>query len=92
MCRADPRNLYHHAPCPAAGTHYSGDHLNALCRALARIRLRENVKRPTEPDDIERALTEWLDLPNLTKKDLAALEAGLVKLRPQPKTAETEAD
>src|SRR5439155_19705864 len=28
----------------AAGTRYSGDHLNALCRALARIRLRENRK------------------------------------------------
>ena len=27
----------------AAGTPFSGDHLNALCRAIARIRLRENV-------------------------------------------------
>ena len=63
----------------AAGTHYSGDHLNALCRALARIRLREKLLRPTEPNDIERALTEWLDLPNLTAKEelvVATHEAG----------------
>ena len=63
----------------AAGTHYSGDHLNALCRALARIRLREKLTRETEPADIERALTEWLDLPNLTAKEelvVATHEAG----------------
>src|SRR5712692_5256357 len=29
-------------PGQAGGTLYSGDHLNALCRALARIRLRDN--------------------------------------------------
>ena len=28
-------------PGAAAGTRYSGDHLNALCRAIARIRLRQ---------------------------------------------------
>ncbi len=63
----------------AAGTHYSGDHLNALCRALARIRLRERLTRPTEPADIERALTEWLDLPALTPKEelvVATHESG----------------
>jgi cell division protease FtsH len=41
----------------AAGTRYSGDHLNALCRALARLRLRERISRPTTAADIDRALT-----------------------------------
>ena len=39
----------------AAGTLYSGDHINALCRTLARIRLREDRTGPTEPADVERA-------------------------------------
>jgi cell division protease FtsH len=63
----------------AAGTLYSGDHLNALCRALARIRLRENVARPTEPTDIDRALTEWIERPKLTPREervVATHEAG----------------
>jgi cell division protease FtsH len=30
----------------APGTRFSGDHINALCRALARIRLREHVDGP----------------------------------------------
>ena len=47
----------------ALGTRYSGDHLNALCRALARIRLRENVVRPSQPADIDRALTKWIEAP-----------------------------
>ena len=29
----------------AGGTRYSGDHLNALCRAIARLRLREDIHR-----------------------------------------------
>lgn len=47
----------------ALGTRYSGDHLNALCRTIARRRLREKITRPTEPEDIERALTEGTDRP-----------------------------
>jgi cell division protease FtsH len=61
------------------GTRYSGDHLNALCRTLARIRLREGLTRPTEVADIERALMEWVDRPQLTAKEervVATHEAG----------------
>ncbi len=63
----------------AAGTRYSGDHLNALCRALARLRLRENLTRATESADIDRALTEWIDRPKLTPTEervVATHEAG----------------
>lgn len=63
----------------AAGTRYSGDHLNALCRAIARIRLRENLQRPTEPADVDRALTEWTERPRMTPSEervVATHEAG----------------
>lgn len=63
----------------AAGTRFSGDHLNALCRSLARVRLRENKSGPTEAGDIERALTEWIDRPRMTsaeQKVVATHEAG----------------
>src|SRR5262249_14374862 len=66
-------------PGAAAGTLYSGDHLNALCRALARIRLREKIRRATEPADIERALTEWTERPRMTAAEervVATHEAG----------------
>jgi cell division protease FtsH len=63
----------------AAGTRYSGDHLNALCRALARIRLREDRRGSTEPADVERGLTEWLERPKMTPAEevvVATHEAG----------------
>lgn len=63
----------------APGTLYSGDHINALCRSLARIRLREERGGPTEPADVERALTEWVDRPKMTPKEecvVATHEAG----------------
>lgn len=63
----------------ALGTRFTGDHINALCRALARIRLRENITRPTSEVDIDRALTEWLDRPKMTPKEehvVAVHEAG----------------
>jgi cell division protease FtsH len=63
----------------AAGTRYSGDHLNALCRALARIRLRSGLTGATEPADIDRALTEWIERPKLTpleERVVATHEAG----------------
>jgi cell division protease FtsH len=63
----------------AAGTRYSGDHLNALCRSVARIRLRENQTGETTPKEIERALTEWVDRPKMTRAEervLATHEAG----------------
>src|SRR5687768_6984563 len=49
----------------APGTRFSGDHINALCRALARTRLRENIEREATPDDVDRALTEWLERPKM---------------------------
>jgi cell division protease FtsH len=68
-----------HVEGAAPGTRHSGDHLNALCRAIARIRLREGMERPTEPSDVERALTEWLELPRMTPAEervVATHEAG----------------
>ncbi len=65
----------------AIGTRYSGDHVNALCRTLARIRLREGLERPTEPADVERALTEWVDRPKMTPHEervVATHESGHV--------------
>src|SRR5262249_28725364 len=68
---------------PVAGTsaasRYSGDHINALCRSVARIRLREKRSGPTEPKDIDQALTEWVDRPKMTASEervLATHEAG----------------
>ncbi|MCC6337228.1 MAG: AAA family ATPase [Myxococcales bacterium] len=61
------------------GTHYSGDHLQALCRALARMRLREQRQGPLEPDDVEKALSSWAERPVLTpheEKVVATHEAG----------------
>jgi cell division protease FtsH len=63
----------------AAGTRYSGDHLNALCRAIARIRLRANRHGPTELADVERGLTEWLERPKMNASEervVATHEAG----------------
>jgi cell division protease FtsH len=63
----------------ASGTRYSGDHLNALCRAIARIRLRDNKTGPTPPEDVERALTEYVEMPTLTAKEervVAVHESG----------------
>jgi cell division protease FtsH len=58
---------------------YTGDHLQALCRTLARRRLREKIDGPTEVADVERALTEYLERPELTaaeEKVVATHEAG----------------
>ncbi|MEW6432281.1 MAG: AAA family ATPase [Myxococcota bacterium] len=60
-------------------TRYSGDHLQALCRALARMRLRAQKVGPLEPDDVEKALSSWAERPNLTpaeEKVVATHEAG----------------
>jgi cell division protease FtsH len=57
----------------AQGTSFSGDHINALCRSVARIRLRENRQDATNPTDIERGLTEYED-----KLDLNAREKSLL--------------
>ncbi|MBX3399680.1 MAG: AAA family ATPase [Gemmataceae bacterium] len=63
----------------AGGTRYSGDHLNALARSIARLRLRDGLDGPTGPDLVERALTEWVERPTMTTKEesvLATHEAG----------------
>jgi cell division protease FtsH len=54
----------------ATGTPFSGDHLNALCRAVARLRMREDVKGPTDPKLIDRALTEFDEKIEVHEKDL----------------------
>lgn len=59
-------------PTPA-GTQFSGDHLNAMCRAVARLRLRENRDDATTPEDIERGLTEYDE-----KIELSDAEAPMV--------------
>src|SRR5208283_4913190 len=69
----------HEVPGTARGTHFSGDHLNALCRAMARFRLRDARKDPTAPADVERALTEWIKSPPLkgrARTVVATHEAG----------------
>ncbi|MFP2961073.1 AAA family ATPase [Myxococcus sp. 1LA] len=61
------------------GTRFSGDHIQALCRTLARRRLRQGAQGPTEAVDVERALTEFLDRPELTPAEervVATHEAG----------------
>ena len=66
-------------PGPSGGTRYSGDHLQALCRQLARTRLREGLTGPTTPAHVERALEQYLDLPRLTAAEehvVATHEAG----------------
>ncbi len=60
-------------------TRYSGDHLQALCRALARRRIREDTSGPTGPMDVEQALIEYVERPRLTAAEervVATHEAG----------------
>lgn len=45
-------------PGAAAGTRHSGDHLNALCRLLARRRLASGRTDATTPADVDAALAE----------------------------------
>ncbi len=61
------------------GTPFSGDHINALCRAVARFRIRNDRSDETRPEDIEKGLTEWVDRPKMTTGELKVLathEAG----------------
>ena len=63
----------------SGGGRYSGDHIQALCRAIARRRLRERLDGPTEIDDVETVITQYLDRPELTSSEeviVAAHEAG----------------
>lgn len=61
------------------GTPFSGDHINAMCRAVARIRVRERLTGPTTPKEVERGLTEYEERRELRDKDVtlvATHEAG----------------
>jgi cell division protease FtsH len=61
------------------GTPFSGDHLNALCRAVARLRMRENITGDTTPKLIEKAITEFDENREVHEKDIpvvATHEAG----------------
>src|SRR6478672_305763 len=63
----------------AAGTRYSGDHLQALCRSIARFRLRDKRTDETRPADVDRALTEYIDMPTLSPREelrVAVHESG----------------
>jgi len=58
---------------------YSGDHLQALCRQIARARLRDDRTDATEVDDVENALSAYLERPELTPAEervIATHEAG----------------
>jgi cell division protease FtsH len=60
-------------------TRYSGDHIEALCRAIARQRLRSGTQAPTEVSDVEDALSKYLERPELTAAEervIATHEAG----------------
>jgi cell division protease FtsH len=73
------RRTWHTVPGAAAGTRFSGDHLNALCRAVARNRLREDRQDETRQGDVDRALTQWVQSPPQTPAEervIATHEAG----------------
>jgi cell division protease FtsH len=58
---------------------HSGDHIQALCRALARARLRDRISEPSTLADVERAMTEYQERPELTASEervVATHEAG----------------
>lgn len=60
-------------------TRYSGDHLQALCRAIARVRLREKRTGLTEARDVEGAMEALVERPQLSaheEKVVATHEAG----------------
>jgi cell division protease FtsH len=54
LTRAVEITSAHEPTTPAGGV--TGDHIQAICRAIARHRLREAVTGPTEPADVERAV------------------------------------
>ena len=63
----------------ATGTPFSGDHLNALCRSVARLRMREEIAGETTPKLVERGLTEFDEKMDISEKDsemVAVHEAG----------------
>jgi cell division protease FtsH len=66
-------------PVEGTNTLYSGDHIQALCRAIARMRLREKLAAQTSVEDIERVLASMSERMKLTPKEervVATHEAG----------------
>jgi ATP-dependent Zn protease len=66
-------------PGPSGGTPYSGDHIQALVRQLARTRLREGKNDPTNREDVDVAIEQYLDKPKLTTEEeftVATHESG----------------
>lgn len=66
-------------PVEGGAGRYTGDHLEALCRALARHRVREDLDRPTGADDIDTVLEAFVDRPKLTPEEervVATHESG----------------
>ena len=53
----------------STGTAFSGDHLNALCRSVARVRLRDDIVGPSTQKEIERGFNEYEEKVDLTDKD-----------------------
>lgn len=66
--------------CPQPGGGLAtGDHLEALARAMARHRLREGLEGPSEVEDVERAMLESTEAPRLNSTEariVATHEAG----------------
>lgn len=50
-------------------TRHSGDHIQALCRKIARQRIRNQDNKQTTIIDIEKALSEYTERPELTKEE-----------------------
>jgi cell division protease FtsH len=58
---------------------YSGDHIQAICRALARDRLRQKIDSTSDVAAVETAMTRYLERPELTaaeEKVVATHECG----------------
>lgn len=66
-------------PVDGGNVKYSGDHLQALCRSIARERIRKMNTGETTVADVEHALTSHLDLPKLAPTEehiIATHECG----------------
>jgi cell division protease FtsH len=62
-----------------SSSRYTGDHLEALCRSIARRRIRERLTGSTEPSDVDAALEAFADRPELSPDEervVATHEAG----------------